>query len=270
MVISTVNYPGIINGINININYIANSTNFKTKTSRDVKYIVIHYTGNAKDVALSNVKYFQGANRKASAHFFVDDTSIFQSVHLKNIAYHCGCTKGYKTSCKNDNSIGIEMCCTGGNYTVSQTTINNAAALCASLCKTLNITANNVDTYVLRHYDVVKTNKQCPKQFVTNTSQWISFKNQVKALLGSTSISVVQPNTLTQTTKKIYKVQCGAFKLKSNADKLLKQISAKGIQSYTVKEGLNYKVQCGAYAVKANATAMIEKLKSYGFDAIIV
>lgn len=275
MVISTINFGGVVNGITVNANYTASSTNFQTKASRDVKYVVIHYTGNQKDTALANVKYFQGANRKASAHFFVDDSNIFQAVALRNVAWHCGCSKGYKTPCKNDNSIGIEMCCTAGNYTVSQTTINNAAALCAELCKSLGITADKVDMYVLRHYDVVKTNKQCPKQFVTNSAQWVAFKNQVKALLGATTTAsqtttATQTTTTTTTSEKIYKVQCGAFKLKANANKLLKQISAKGIQAYVIKEGLNYKVQCGAYSVKANAEAMATKLKAWGFSAIVV
>ena len=45
------------------------------KTS-DIKYIVIHYTGNNGDTALNNCKYFQGANRNASAHYFVDDVTL--------------------------------------------------------------------------------------------------------------------------------------------------------------------------------------------------
>ena len=56
------------------------ASNLKQSGSRMISYVVMHYTGNAKDTARGNANYFHGANRKASAHFFVDDSDIFQSV----------------------------------------------------------------------------------------------------------------------------------------------------------------------------------------------
>ncbi|MGM9543599.1 MAG: N-acetylmuramoyl-L-alanine amidase, partial [Romboutsia timonensis] len=171
-----------INGIEVNCLLEANSSNYDTRGKRNIKYIVMHYTGNSKDTAKANANYFTGANREASAHFFVDDTSIYQSVKLKDVAWHCGTTQGYyHFECRNNNSIGIEMCCTAGNYKISDKTIKNAAYLCAALCKELNISASNVDNYVLRHYDV--THKKCPAQMVSSSSEWKAFKDQVKAIL---------------------------------------------------------------------------------------
>ena len=80
-------------------------------------------------------------------------------------AWAVGGTKVYKhTECRNINSISIEMCCSG-NSIVSEQTINNTAYLCAELCKYIGITADTVDTFVLRHYDV--WDKQCPAQWAT-------------------------------------------------------------------------------------------------------
>lgn len=172
-----------VNGIKINSSYPCNQDNYTNKSSRNVKYVVIHYTGNkSADTAKANCKYFQGENRSASAHFFCDNTNIYQSVELRDSAWHCG-TSGtyYHTSCRNSNSIGIEMCCTSGNYTVSETTQINAAYLCAHLCEMLGISKKDVDTYVLRHYDV--THKSCPKQFVNDSSKWTRFKKWVKNIL---------------------------------------------------------------------------------------
>lgn len=171
-----------INGITPNHTYPCNTTNYSNSASREINYIVIHYTGNAKDSALSNVKYFQTGGRKASAHFFVDDTNIYQSVELRDSAWSIGCSIGYKTNARNANSISIEMC-TSGSYNVSEKTQVNSAYLCANLCKRLGITANAVDKYVLRHYDCVKSNKACPKQYVTNSAQWTQFKTWVKNIL---------------------------------------------------------------------------------------
>ena len=93
-----------------------------------------------------------------------------------------GGTKVYKhAECRNINSISIEMCCSG-NSIVSEKTINNTAHLCAELCKYIGITADTVDTFVLRHYDVL--DKQCPAQWATeNSAGWTTFKEKVKAIL---------------------------------------------------------------------------------------
>lgn len=190
-----------INGIVINKNYPCNVDNYSNNNSRDVKYVVIHYTGNQKDSALNNCKYFQSPNRSASAHFFCDEDNIYQSVELRDSAWHCGCSKGYKTSCRNTNSFGIEMC-TSGNYTVAEKTQLNAAYLCAELCKMIGITPTTVDTYVLRHYDVVLTNKSCPAQFVKDTSQWTRFKEWVKNILTYGTHTVPEPTKTTTYTKK--------------------------------------------------------------------
>lgn len=150
---------------------------------RTVKYIVIHYTGNDKDTAKGNANYYAKSNtRQASAHIFVDDSSIYQSVALKDSAWSVGCSKGYKNNVRNNNSVSIEMC-TSGNAIVSQKTQENTAQVCAYLCKVYGITANDVENRVFRHYDVVASNKLCPAQFVKDNSQWVSFKSKVKSIL---------------------------------------------------------------------------------------
>ena len=170
------------NGININTSILSSSANYYSYGSRDVKYVVIHYTGNSSDTAKANANYFSGGSRSASAHYFVDENSCYQSVALNNAAWAVGGTSVYKhADCRNKNSISIEMCCSG-NYTVSEQTISNTAYLCAELCKYIGITADTVDTFVLRHYDV--WDKQCPAQWATeNSAGWTAFKEKVKAIL---------------------------------------------------------------------------------------
>jgi N-acetylmuramoyl-L-alanine amidase CwlA len=184
-----------INGITINTSLKCNASNYTNATDRNISYIVMHYTGNSKDTAKANANYFTGANREASAHFFVDDTSIYQSVELRDVAWHCG-TKGtyYHKYCRNNNSIGIEMCCTAGNYKISSKTQKNAAYLCAEMCRTLGITAGQVDTYVLRHYDV--THKMCPAQMAGGANkEWTAFKQMVKDILSETTTSTHKTTT---------------------------------------------------------------------------
>ena len=135
------------------------------------KYIVIHYTGNRKDSALNNAKYFNGGNRNASAHYFVDDTSIYQVVEDYNGAWHVGNTK---TEVNNKNSIGIEMCCSG-NYQVSAKTEENTIELVKHLMKKYNIPVANVRT----HAEVTKYGKTCPNWNANGWQRWKSFKTKL-------------------------------------------------------------------------------------------
>ena len=114
--------------------------------NRTIKYIVIHYTaglksraGKGKDVC----DMWSESDRPGSADFVVDEGNIAWQYNpdLKNRkTWHCGGSlqgsgghKYYKI-CTNANSIGIEMCCTAGNYKISDKTIKNSAYLCAYLC----------------------------------------------------------------------------------------------------------------------------------------
>ena len=90
------------------------STNRTTYNNREIKYIVIHYVG-AVSSAKANSNYFKSTYRGASAHYFVDDNEIYQVVEEKDAAWHCGATYYKHLSCRNSNSIGIEMCCFNNN-----------------------------------------------------------------------------------------------------------------------------------------------------------
>lgn len=71
-------------------------------------------------------------------------------------------------------------------------------------------------------------------------------------------------------TQKIYRVQTGAFKNRSNAQKLADQLEAKGFDTIIKQAGDIYRVQVGAYANPENAKAMQKKLQQAGYtDAFI-
>ncbi len=69
--------------------------------------------------------------------------------------------------------------------------------------------------------------------------------------------------------KTLYRVQVGAYLVKSNADAQLKKVKAAGFDTYMVKVGKYYKIQVGAYSVRANADAMLKKVTAKGFSAFI-
>jgi N-acetylmuramoyl-L-alanine amidase CwlA len=188
--------PSKVNGITINTSLLS-THNCNISASRAVKYIVIHYTGNkGPDTARANAQYFRATSTKASAHYCVDNTSVYQCIDLKNTAWHCG-TSGnyYHKDCRNVNSIGIEMCCTAGNYKVSEITIENAAVLTAALCKIVGIETSEVGVYVLRHYDV--THKTCPAQMSgARNAAWTAFLAQVVSVLSGTDDTNTEDSTV--------------------------------------------------------------------------
>lgn len=144
-------------------------------TNKQNKYIVIHYVG-AVSSAKANADYFYSINRQASAHYFVDENEIWQVVKEGDRAWHCGTNgKYYHTECRNDNSIGIEMCCYSNNgvLDIKEEVINKTIELTKELMAKYNIPVENV----IRHYDV--THKCCPAPFVNNESRWNDFKSRL-------------------------------------------------------------------------------------------
>lgn len=135
---------------------LANSSNYSSGNYQK-SYIVLHYTGNTTDKAVNNAKYFQTANRGASAHYFVDDNDIYLSVPEAASAWSVG--KNYGSGnlfgkCTNKNSINIEMCST--NSTITEKTITNVVWLVKQLMSKYNISVDHVVT----HYQVCS--KKCP------------------------------------------------------------------------------------------------------------
>lgn len=144
--------------------------------NRKIEYIVIHYVG-AVSSAKNNVDYFYDKDRQSSAHYFVDEKSIWQCVEDTNIAWHCGGAKKYFSNCRNSNSIGIELCCKkdkAGKWYFEDKTLENATELVRSLMNKYNVKFENI----IRHYDV--THKVCPKPFVDDAKYWNKFKEGIK------------------------------------------------------------------------------------------
>lgn len=161
----------------------ADSSNYYSgRGGNSIKYIVMHYTANDGDTDEGNAHYFQGAGRRASAHYFVDEDSVTQSVRDRDAAWHCGGAlesshHPLRGICMNRNSLGVEMCSdiVGGKYTITPQTVDRAVELVKYLMAKYGI---DVD-HVVRHYDV--TGKLCPEPWVRDESLWRKFKARLTA-----------------------------------------------------------------------------------------
>ncbi len=158
---------------------LSNSKNYSKGRNSDIKYIVIHYTANNGDTAKGNATYFKNNAVASSAHYFVDENEVYQSVEDCDTAWHCG-SKSYRHPfCRNSNSIGIELCSkkTGGKFYFEKKTIENAVVLTDFICKKYGIPLENI----IRHYDV--TGKNCPAPFVEQNEEWLKFKKSVEGFM---------------------------------------------------------------------------------------
>lgn len=169
--------------------------NFTDMNGKKNEFIVIHYVG-AVSTAADNATYFANNRLKSSAHYFVDEKEIWQSVEDYDASWHCGGgLQGsgghtYYGICKNSNSIGVEMCVkknADGQWYFEEQTLKNTAKLVKYLMNKYSVP----ESKVIRHYDV--TGKDCPYGFI-GESKWKEFKNRLKADVAVTDYS--SPNDI--------------------------------------------------------------------------
>lgn len=160
-------------GLKINI-LLAKAISYGSKRNlNDVKYIVIHYTGNKGDTAENNAKYFANANtRQAGAHFFVDKQGeVWKSVKMERTAWAVGGlystangAGSYYEKCTNNNSVSIELCdCVDGTNWEQMKATKQLVEYIQEKCP-------NAKT-IIRHWDV--NGKACPAPMIgTSNEKW--------------------------------------------------------------------------------------------------
>ena len=158
-------------------------------------------------------------------------------------------------------------------YAFNNTVYNKLVDLCVDICKrngkkkliwiadkntalAYNPKSDEMQLTVHRWF----ANKSCPGDWLF--SRLGDVAKTVTARLGGAGDSDNKSDAL-------YRVQVGAYSVRSNADNMLAKIKAKGFDAFITQVDGMYKVQVGAYSVKANADAQLKKIKNAGFDAFI-
>lgn len=179
------------------------SSGYRSKSQ--IKYIVIHETGNRAKTAtaLAHAKLqFNGNSRQASWHYTVDDKSAYKHFENTVICWHAG-NANY-----NFNGIGIEMAVNHTDDSDYEKTLINTAELVASLMKLYNIPIDNV----IQHNRA--SGKNCPeilrsgkaKCKINTWSEFISrCKNEYKELVNTGKDKVENVKTETSSVSEYYK-----------------------------------------------------------------
>lgn len=152
----------------------------KRRKLSDIKYLVIHDTGNTSigADAMAHYKYLQTATRYGSAHYYLDDKEIIQTIGDSLVAWSIGDKWGYANNPQrikdalNSNSLSIELCI---NSDINKDkAYKNLVELTKNLMKKFNISPNRV----IRHFDA--TGKICPGSWNKNNwAKWWQFKEDI-------------------------------------------------------------------------------------------
>lgn len=149
-----------------------------------IKNIVVHWVGNANSSAIANRNYFEKLKDShktyASSHYVIGlNGEIIKCIPEDEVAFHSG------SYSMNRKSIGIETCHPDWEGKFAESTYNSLVELCADICRRDGLTVNDI----IRHYDV--TEKECPRYYVRNESEWFKFKNDVANKIGQATTNVV-------------------------------------------------------------------------------
>ncbi len=201
-------------------------TNCRPAYAMTPSYITVHNTANTSEGAgaVNHGKYLQsaaGSAKYVSYHYAVDDKNIVRIIPDSEAAWHAG---DGANGTGNRKSIGIEIC--ENPESNLRTATDNAAMLCAVLCRTYSIPLSGVVQH--NHW----TGKNCPSRIRAGQPyDWAAFMSKVSGyykVLGDETAEKTDCNA-------IYRVQTGAFSSRENAEKYAKTLRANGVDAF-VKE----------------------------------
>lgn len=140
-------------------------------------YVVIHETDNwSKGAgAKAHATAMKNGNLAGTVHYYVDSTSIYQTLDHKDGAYAVG-DGGGKYGITNRNSINIEICVNPESDYYKA--VDKAEQLAASLLKQYGWGVDRLK----RHYDASR--KHCPRR-IQDEGLWPEFKRKTAAYMGT-------------------------------------------------------------------------------------
>ncbi len=172
------------------------SPNFNEARKRNIKYIIIHYTG--MKTAKESLKRLKSKKYKVSSHYLIYESGkIIQLVNDKDIAWHAGISYWQKDKNLNSKSIGIELQNKGskfGYHSFKKSQINALISLLKDLKAKHKIKIYNI----LGHSDIAPLRKSDPgylfpwHKLAINGLAILPKKNNSNILLKNSEIKSLQ------------------------------------------------------------------------------
>ena len=187
----------------------------KCPYSMQPKGICVHNTANDAP-AKNEISYMKSNDMEVSFHVAIDDVEAIQGIPFNRNAWACGDGANGEG---NRNYIQIEICYSKSGGTKFANAEKRAAKEIAALLKQYGWTINNVK----KHQDF--SNKYCPHRTLDNG--WKRFLTMIEVELSNL-------NKPTNTVK--YRVVTGSFSSLDNANARVKELKAKGFDSFILAE----------------------------------
>ena len=156
-------------------------------------YVVIHETDNwSKGAgAKAHATAMKNGNLAGTVHYYVDSTSIYQTLDHKDGAYAVG-DGGGRYGITNRNSINIEICVNPESDYYKA--VDKAEQLAAFLLKQYGWGTDRLK----RHYDASR--KHCPRR-IQDEGLWPEFKRKTTAYMGTAPVEKPETPTNKPTTQ---------------------------------------------------------------------
>ena len=187
----------------------------KCPYSMQPKGICVHNTANDAP-AKNEISYMKSNDMEVSFHVAIDDVEAIQGIPFNRNAWACGDGANGEG---NRNYIQIEICYSKSGGTKFANAEKRAAKEIAALLKQYGWTINNVK----KHQDF--SNKYCPHRTLDNG--WKRFLTMIEVELSNL-------NKPANTVK--YRVVTGSFSSLENANARVKELKAKGFDSFILAE----------------------------------
>lgn len=179
------------------------------------KRICVHYTGQAGTGADRLAKYYanvaagmfpeQPASWTSAQYIVGLNGEVVRIIPDNEIAY--------AAANKNASTIHIEVCYSDKSGKFTEKSTAALRELVHYLMKQYGISADKV----VRHYDL--TGKYCPVYYV-DESRWAALHERI---------------TAPENPSKLYRVQVGAFRSRSNAEAYMSKLKAAGFSAFVVE-----------------------------------
>ena len=203
------------------VDYVKISPNSSNPRNNKIKKITIHHmAGNLTVEGCGNV--FQNKNRQASSNYGVDSNGrVGLYVEEENRAW----TSSNRV---NDNqAVTIEVANDGGapDWHVSDKALSKTIWLCVDICRRngierLNFTGDSSGNLTMHKMFTATT---CPGPYLESKMQYIA--NEVNKILSDN----------TESDDVLYRVQVGAYSVKENAERKLKELKSAGFDGFIVE-----------------------------------
>lgn len=236
---------------------------WSSRSGNGIRRIIPHHmAGNLTETQFYNIIH-GGRQMSPTVAVFTDGT-VWAYVPEE---FRPWTTGGWDADCC---ALTLEIANDGGaesGWHISDKAYNTAVAIMAEWCKRYGI--DPVYTYrgsgLNMHRDWAST--ACPGDYL--------YQKITSGQLTADIRKAMNPKPPTPTPKPtpsdvVYRVQCGAFKVKKNAENLKAKLNADGFNCWINEENGLYKCQCGAFKDKKNADGLVATLKKKGYKPAII